>query len=490
VSRMFSIDLAREVDHISRRQHLNAVQDLVLLVRRALRAGAHEVRISRRRNSVTIVHDGCSVTDDERTLLGTVLGSATDDEKHAALGRLEREHGIALLALLVAKDDVTVRSRASLRGGRGCIATTGEVDSTRTTITYTRPSSLARAEKRELAFYARHADVPIFLDGKALERHPAVGLLEPRAILGARLSFTDDEVLCTLVDKSRPTRIRYLDHGIFFGVRARSPTEAVPIDVVVNTRSTTFDENYRGTIERSHAQVERAEREALDLLARHPGPLDDERRRSVRAIVIGLKAERAREALLDLPLYDTVGGALLSTRELTRVVAHRHMLLYVRPSDVQRRPSDRGWRRLFRVRGPDRPTGEHARIPILDDREAQSLAMVLHVEARRSPPSVAPVASTSLPVPPALDDTPPALGDLVADLCARSPTRFRVIAGGETVIDDGLRECVVGLAVTDPVVIRAAAFARERPDLLAVVEARLIGHARETAQRRAREHRS
>lgn len=474
MSEAFTIDLARELDHIARRQHLNAVQDLVLLTRGALRAGATEVRIERRGARVTVRHDGEPPSNEELSLLTTVLSDGPERERHRALGELERTHGIALLSLFVDKVFVQVVGKRSLEGGGGRVRDIDAQAALHTLITFERDPRLAREERRELIFYARHADVPIFVDGRQLPRVPMAKLLDAQAILGARMGFDEDELWCTLVDKGRPTRVRFLDHGMFFGVRARLPNEPVPIDVVVNSRARAFDENYRQAVERGLRAVTRAEREVLALLAKRAGALDDEGRRRVRAIVTGLSPQvREREGLDTLPLFATTSGGCLSFLDVEREARARRALHYVR-----RRMHRAPWRRLARTfqSGRDDP-----RLLVLDDDEADEIARVLAVHARRTDAVRTDRPSTSLPASVSVDDE--ALRGLEVALSRSASVRVRFIAGRTSVVEDEAAGLVLGLAIDDEVVRRAARFLSERPDLTSIVEARLLGHARANTAR-------
>lgn len=470
----FTIDLTRELDHIARRQHLNAVQDLVLLTRAALRAGARDVRVERSGSRVTLSHDGDPPSDEEIALLALVLGDGAERERHRGLAELERAHGIALLSLFVDKSFARVVSRRSFEGGGGHIREIDARDTERTRITFDRDPRLAREERRELAFYARHADVPIVVDGRALPRIPVSKLLEPRALLGARMEFDDDTLWCTLVDKSRSTRIRFLDHGMFFGVRARSPNDPVPIDVVVNSRARAFDENYRQAIERGQRAAARAEHEALALLASRAESFDHDMRKRARAIVTGLSARtRERQGLDAVPLFDTVSGALLPLVDVEREARARGALFY-----VSRSAHGALRRRLARAltAGRDDP-----RLLLLDDEEAFEIARTLAVHAHRTEAVRADRPSTTLPAAVVVED--PDLVRLADALVRTAHVRVRYISGARSILEDDARGLHLGLGVDDAVVKRAAALLAERPDLTRLVEARLVGHARASTAR-------
>jgi hypothetical protein len=176
VAGLLTIDVAAELRKLCQAQLQGPFQLPAELVRRSIRAGAREVRVTLGRGLVVVADDGPPLDPALAEWTSVLMDrQRSDGERHRALTTLEQGGELALLALAGLPDvrALTLETTAGSErqttqiapGGTTVARGPAPAGASGTRITLRAPGIQRRAAARWLADVARFAPVPVLLDG-------------------------------------------------------------------------------------------------------------------------------------------------------------------------------------------------------------------------------------------------------------------------------------------------------------------------------------
>jgi hypothetical protein len=446
-----SIDLAAELESITRRQHLNDVHFAVALVRHAMRARPRRVELRISKRALTVSHDGAPLDDDERRLLLTVLSTRPDDERQHALADLEGRFGVALLSALATSDRGSLESRASLDVEGGLARPSTSVRDRGYVLTLRRPIARPRDARRELAFYCAHAPIPVVVDGKDITRP----LQLRETVIRRRFKGENGDGMCGLPRQRALSRVRYYKHGVYFGVRSSLPSDGRAVEAMYNSTLDEVEDNFRRSINAANRALREARRALYDDAADGFAAASEADKDTLARAFLRVPPKAWTDPMRAAPFLHTTDARW--SRSLDSVVAEgAHGIV---PYTLRADPSARG-------------------LLLLTPDEVRAVRKLTGVKLRRAlaappaPPAPPPAGASGLP-PQALE---PDVRALVAALAA-GDTRLVVTDGAPPATSLSGRVRVVELPRGHPALSRAAAYLRANPRRADVAALALVGAA-------------
>ncbi|NVB37790.1 hypothetical protein G6O69_08090 [Pseudenhygromyxa sp. WMMC2535] len=211
VGSLLTIDVESELRKLTQAQLQGPWQLPAELVRQALRAGALRVEVELGRNQLRVRAEGGEGISPEvlRELAALLDGSRPTERRHRALSTLERLGALALLGLvgldpsalqILTPASVGNRQPMRLEWRRGQAARLERLEAPgpRDAQIVVRGAKLDRARAKEwLANVARHAPVPILVDGRPLLRASEVGFEGAICVVQYDLELAGSSAPCT-----------------------------------------------------------------------------------------------------------------------------------------------------------------------------------------------------------------------------------------------------------------------------------------------------
>jgi hypothetical protein len=435
-----SIDLAAELRSITERQHLNQVHYAVALVRHAIALRPTRIDVRLRRGRFELSHDGAPLPDDEVRLLLEVTDEAGGESRQAALSELEKRYGVTLLSTLITSRRVTLDGARALsaRGGRVRLAPPSSRRGYRVVVE--REGRKPRDERRELRFYCRHADVPIFLNGRRINRALKLGA----TLLPRRFTADAGKGELGLPAGGSLARVRYFQHGIYFGVRQQLPSDGLPVEGAFDCQLFGYDENFGEAVHQANGAVKAAKRGLLDELPHRFDELGISERERIKALLLGMRGERLTAGARAVPIFHTSSEPWrLSLRDLEGAARRRGFIAYLR-----------------------RPETDDRQLPILTPAEAAAVARLLGLPARRALPAVRPAAgATSSAGRPIASESLSAIERALIRAVSAQLSELRLVLtdGGHAHLARGRRGRTLSVPRTSPRLAQALAAYSERP---------------------------
>jgi len=219
-----SIDLAAELRKITQSQYLNRVHYLVQLVRHAVRHGPAAIRIESRRKSLSIRQDGRPFDDEEWLLLRWLLQpeGRSAEIQQAALARLEEACGVSILSLFFNVPRVEIHSAGRCLSGRAGRIGWTEVPAAEPgyRILIERARRSRREEREELEYFCAMATVPIYLNGRKINRP-----FQADGMLGVPFWFRLGRGVVGIPATGELSMFQFFKQGIRFGYKKFLPPD-------------------------------------------------------------------------------------------------------------------------------------------------------------------------------------------------------------------------------------------------------------------------
>lgn len=299
---LFSIDLEAELRKIAQRQHLNDVNYLVQLVRHALRHDPGVIRIVSTRRCLTICQDGRPFPDSELELLQTIIGGDDLLRQQAALGALEREHGITILSVLLSFSRVAVTSAMwTMTAAEGHLRVHPIAEAIPGyRIVIHRRLRGRDAERKELDFFCAGCVVPIHYNSVRINR--------PITLRGQVLSASAGgeagrgELGIPL--KATLSAMSYFKAGVRFGFRRFLDPRGMTVEGYWDSAHHGFEPHYEQSTRAGEAFLHAARITLFDEAAARFAALEIGQKQRVRPLGLLLLAHRPQWR--HAPLFDSV----------------------------------------------------------------------------------------------------------------------------------------------------------------------------------------
>lgn len=313
-----SIDLDAELRKITQRQHLNQVHYLVQLVRHALLLKPNRIRIDNRGSTITIEQDGDVFPQQELEMLEAILSRNMDNDefRQRCLSRLELEHGVAILSLILNAPQVEI-----LSGIHKLTAIEGRfwreeasVQEPGYRISFKRYAGNPRDEARELAYYCACARADIQLNGHSiakpltLEGQMLISRFETEAGFGA-VGIPIKGDLCHL---------QIYKHGVRLGTKQFTPQDGMLFQGYWDSKISQFEATYHRSILAAESKIFEMARMLYATLDQHFDVLPKAHQQRVCKLILNIPGDAWPDGLYNLPLFQGQHAAQTMTM--------RHML--------------------------------------------------------------------------------------------------------------------------------------------------------------------
>ncbi len=299
-----SVDDRRALWALTTRHLRSRTYGAVLLARCALRARAGRIDINTRGDTLRVVDDGAARAD-ELTAILEVLRAPTVEALHA----LEARFSTDLLVALATAQEATIRTgrtRAHVVGGR--LHDVVEVRASTTEVSITRPRSLRREERTELAAWLPAPRAVVRVDGRAWRRAERL----PDSAFFTRAFKTESGhglIGFSLDDGTSKTTV--LGRGLWVAQDATRP-RGLPIVAIWDDDDVVATDS---AVARARVAVQRAGNALQQRLADEFADLPRRRQRQLRSLL--LRGGVLPPAFHGVPLFGSVvGGFRWSLQDL------------------------------------------------------------------------------------------------------------------------------------------------------------------------------
>lgn len=306
-----SVDVAAAVRALTERTRPSLAFDVVRLVRRALALGAARVDVRCTPEHFTVQWQGPAANADELALIARVLSpDVASHERSTLLLELEEQHSLALLAALATARRCEVHGRVTALAERGRLLAppaptgpAGNVGSNAVVVVRDGGMAMAKEERDEVARWCRHADAPVFVDGKRIDR--PFRLDEARGVRAVK--GRNGRALVGVADDRRKARVVVYSYGVYVGVRPR-PRGSLPLVALVSARAFGPEDDTRLAMKAADVVIAAAEARLMDAVAGRFDELPHHEQRAIRDALFDGDARTLKGPLETLPLFDAVGA--------------------------------------------------------------------------------------------------------------------------------------------------------------------------------------
>jgi hypothetical protein len=314
-----SVDIAAAVRALTERTRPSLAFDVVRLVRRALALGAQKVDVRCAPDHFSVRWQGPSADAHELALIARVLSPAlAAHERSTLLLELEERHSLALLAALATAQRCEVHGRVTAAAERGRLLPSPAPSAGGNSVVVFRDggAAMAKEERAEVARWCRHADAPVTVDGKRIDR--PFTLDEARGVRA--VSGPNGRALVGIADDRRKARVVVYSYGVYVGVRPR-PRGSLPIVALVSARGFGPEDDTRLAMKAADVVIAAAEARLMDAVAGHFDELPHHEQRAIRDALFDGDGRSLKGPLEALALFDAVGAPFsLSLADLRAAV--------------------------------------------------------------------------------------------------------------------------------------------------------------------------
>ena len=379
VGGLLTIDVSSELRKLSQAQFQGPWQLPAELVRRAIRGGAHEIRVTTHRHGVRILDDGGGYPREHLEWTASLLdASRPNEERHAALTALESAGELVLLAMaglevaqlridsihggVRAVLDVTSGRRPQLNAQPGATGQRTEL--------HLRSNALDRKHVVQwLRSAARFAPVGIIIDGEPIPTGFVGAIVEGnlQAPLRGRLAVVKD---------TESAHISLLEHGLVTG--HLTVPDAPNLEAAVELGSSATDLSAARLREVVQPHVPAIVEQGIGLLVRlgQKGPMPEQlRSRVARLLLQAARKGLRKQDVMRVPAFRVVDSRgtrhvnLQTLQKLTSDSSGRNILVALYPSQK-----------------PERFALGTTPVLVADAAERSRLAELLHVRFRPPDP--------------------------------------------------------------------------------------------------------
>lgn len=321
-----SVDVAAAVRALTERTRPSLAFDVVRIVRRALALGAQRIEVKCERDRFTVRWHGPSANAEELALIRQVLSpELSSQERSSVLLQLEENHSLALLAVFATAERCEVHGRVTGAAARGRVVAAPPMSAKNAVVVVRAGGSgvagdaMAKEERNELARWCCHADAPIVVDGKRIDRPFRLGdARSVRSIKGPH-----GRALVGVADDPRKARTIVYSYGVYVGVRPR-PRGSLPLIALVSARAFGPEDDTRLAMKAADLVIAAAETRLMDAVAGRFDELPHHEQRAIReALLDGDGRLIASGPLATLPLFDAVGAPFSLSMTDLRAAADR-----------------------------------------------------------------------------------------------------------------------------------------------------------------------
>lgn len=316
----FSIDLESEIRKITRRQHLNQVHYLVQMVRHALSREPETIHIRIHKRFLSLTQDGSPFPAEEWRLLRELLapGGLSVEAFQAALGKLEENHGITYLSLLMNAPHLEIQTGdVRLVCHRGRIKSYHQGSAIKGyTVRLVRERPSPGEEAAELKFYCSGASLPVYLNGKKINRPFCFD--GQFLILSFRCEAGHGAVGLPIEGDLR--NITLFKQGVRLGVKQSRPDCGLIFHGWWSSSVIRFESDYRESIEEGELHLASHVQQLYRQIGSHFSKLRHQQKTRVKKLLLGLEKDSWQELYGNIPLFHSCGGPFaLSLNDLLRL---------------------------------------------------------------------------------------------------------------------------------------------------------------------------
>ena len=239
-----TIDLGAELRKITRTQYLNRVHYLVQLVRHAVRHDPETIHIESRRGHLSIRQNGRPFDDEEWLLLRLLLQpeGRSAEIQQTALARLEDACGVTVLSLFFNFPHVEIHSAGRCLSGRA-----GRIERSESPscgpgyrIRLERTQQSKREERNELEYFCAMAAVPIYLNGRKINRP-----FQAAGMLGVPFWFRLGRGVVGIPAAGELSLFQFFKQGIRFGYKKFLPADGRLLQGTWDSAESKFEAQFK-----------------------------------------------------------------------------------------------------------------------------------------------------------------------------------------------------------------------------------------------------
>jgi len=297
-----SIDLDAEIFKITQKQYLNDVHYLVSLVRHALGCRPDSIQVTSTATSLEISHEGDPFPHEEWLLICRILAGDEVDwqAKQNAITRLEEQHGIAMLSLLVNASHTRIQSGTrSLSARRGRLAGEEGLPPRPGYRIQVQREALPKSELRELSFFCAGSAVPIYFNREKINRP----IDFPEQMLSMRFS-TPKGTGCVGIPRAGETCcLTFFKSGVRLGMRQFVPAAGFVYHGFWDSHLTEFESDYRQSLAQGEANLIHHARKLYQEVPAHFEAFNMEEKIRLKKLLMRESAAKWRQFYAQLAIF-------------------------------------------------------------------------------------------------------------------------------------------------------------------------------------------